>query len=89
MNKPELSTTGGHIAKHYDNFIGGKWGVPLSGKYFDDLSPLTGKVVCMIPRSDAQDVEAALDAAHAAKDAWGRLVERATILPRPFASSEF
>jgi aldehyde dehydrogenase len=85
MNKPEfLTTTDVPFAERYDNFIGGKWVAPRSGKYFDNFSPVTGRVVCKIARSEAQDVEAALDAAHAAKDAWGRtsVVERAIILNR-------
>ena len=52
--------------------IGGKWVAPIAGKYFDNISPVTGQLVCEIARSDAPDIEAALDAAHAAKDAWGR-----------------
>ena len=44
MNKPEFSTTTkGPIAEHYDNFIGGKWAAPRSGKYFDDISPANRK----------------------------------------------
>jgi aldehyde dehydrogenase len=85
MNKPEFLTTSKNpFAERYDNFIGGKWVAPRSGKYFDNASPVTGQVVCKIARSDAQDVEAALDAAHAAKDAWGRtsVVERAIVLNR-------
>jgi len=85
MNKPEFVTTSKPpFAERYDNFIGGKWVAPRSGKYFDNMSPVTGQVVCRIARSDAQDIEAALDAAHAAKDAWGRssVVERAIILNR-------
>jgi aldehyde dehydrogenase len=85
MNKPEFAiTTKPPFAERYDNFIGGQWVAPKSGKYFDNISPVTGKVVCKIARSDASDVEAALDAAHAAKDAWGRtsVVERAVILNR-------
>src|SRR6516225_4674165 len=85
MNKPEfVTTTKSPFAERYDNFIGGKWVAPRSGQYFDNISPVTGQVVCKIARSDAQDVEAALDAAHAAKDAWGRtsVVERAIILNR-------
>src|SRR5215510_12836379 len=85
MNKPEfVTTTKPPFAERYDNFIGGKWVAPKSGKYFDNSSPVTGQVVCKIARSDAQDIEAALDAAHAAKDAWGRtsVVERALILNR-------
>jgi aldehyde dehydrogenase len=85
MNKPEfVTTTKPPFAERYDNFIGGQWLAPRSGKYFDNVSPVTGKVVCKIARSEAADVEAALDAAHAAKDAWGRtsVVERALILNR-------
>src|SRR6202789_2830622 len=70
------------FAKRYDNYIGGEWRAPKSGKYFDNVSPITGLPICEIARSDASDVEAALDAAHAAKDAWGRTspAERAQIL---------
>ncbi|SFK18774.1 aldehyde dehydrogenase [Bradyrhizobium sp. Gha] len=85
MNKPEFLTASQNpFAERYDNFIGGKWVAPRSGKYFDNASPVTGQVVCRIARSEAPDVEAALDAAHAAKDAWGRtsVVERALILNR-------
>src|SRR6201987_6148671 len=85
MNKPELLIAGkSPFAERYDNFIRGKWVAPRAGQYFDNVSPVTGQVVCKIARSDAQDIEAALDAAHAAKDAWGRtsVVERALVLNR-------
>ena len=63
MNKVEfLSLTKNPFAASYDNFIGGKWAAPRSGKYFDNVSPVTGQVVCKIARSDGQDIEAALDA---------------------------
>jgi aldehyde dehydrogenase len=70
------------FAKRYENYIGGEWRAPKAGKYFDNVSPITGQPVCEIARSDASDVEAALDAAHAAKDAWGKTsaAERAQIL---------
>ena len=70
--------------QRYGNFIGGQWVEPRNGRYFDNITPITGKVFCQIPRSDADDVEAALDAAHAAKDTWGRTspAERANILNR-------
>ena len=57
---------------------------PKSGQYFDNLSPVTGQPLCEVARSDAADIEAALDAAHAAKDAWGKTApaERALILNR-------
>ena len=68
--------------KRYDNFIGGKFVPPISGRYFENTSPVNGKVLCEIARSDEKDIEAALDAAHAAKDAWGRTsaTERALML---------
>ncbi|MBI3150259.1 MAG: aldehyde dehydrogenase family protein [Betaproteobacteria bacterium] len=68
----------------YDNFIGGKWVAPVRGQYFDNLSPITGKAFCQAARSTEEDVELALDAAHAAKDAWGRTsaTERAIVLNR-------
>lgn len=68
----------------YENFIGGEWVAPEKGEYFDNISPVNGKVFCKIPRSTDEDIEAALDAAHAAKDAWGRasVTERSNILLR-------
>ena len=67
---------------HYDNWIGGKWVPPVRGQHFDNISPITGKVICTIARSTAEDVELALDAAHAAREAWGRTspTERSNIL---------
>ncbi|MBA2076962.1 aldehyde dehydrogenase [Rhodanobacter sp. PCA2] len=68
--------------QRYGNFIGGRWVAPANGKYFENVTPITGKPFCEIPRSDKDDVEAALDAAHAAKAAWGKtsVAERARIL---------
>ena len=56
----------------YGNFIGGHWVDPVKGQYFDNISPVNGKVFCAIPRSSTEDIELALDAAHAAKEAWGK-----------------
>jgi aldehyde dehydrogenase len=73
MNKVEFSRTAKvPFAKRYDNYIGGKWAAPKSGRYFENVSPVTGRPLGEIARSDAADVEAALDAAHKAKDAWGK-----------------
>ena len=60
------------VRSRYDNFIGGKWVAPVRGQYFDNISPVTGKPICQIARSSAEDIELALDAADKAKDAWGR-----------------
>lgn len=72
------------FAERYDNFIGGKWTAPKDGRYFDNISSITGRSIGQVARSQAADVEAALDAAHAAKEAWGRtsVSERALILNR-------
>ena len=58
--------------ERYDNFIGGKWTAPVKGQYFDNSTPVTGKVFTQVARSTEEDIELALDAAHAAKDAWGK-----------------
>ncbi len=70
------------LRPRYDNFIGGKWVAPVEGQYFKNVSPVTGKPVCEIARSQAADIELALDAAHKAKDAWGKMApaQRAAIL---------
>ena len=66
----------------YGNYINGEFVAPVKGMYFDNPSPVNGRAFCEIPRSTAEDIEKALDAAHAAKDAWSRtsLAERANIL---------
>jgi aldehyde dehydrogenase len=70
------------LKKQYGNYIGGKWLPPVRGEYFTNLTPVTGAALCEIPRSTAEDIELALDAAHAAKAAWGRTspAERAVVL---------
>jgi len=72
------------LRPRYDNWIGGKWVAPVKGQYFENISPVTGKVFCEVARSSAEDIELALDAAHKAKDAWGKTApaERALILNR-------
>ncbi|PAD66010.1 aldehyde dehydrogenase [Bacillus sp. 7586-K] len=66
----------------YNNYIGGEWLPPVKGEYFENVSPVNGKVFCEIPRSTAEDIELALDAAHAAKVTWGEtsVAERANLL---------
>jgi aldehyde dehydrogenase len=70
------------IRSHYDNFIGGDWVAPVEGQYFDNISPVTGKTVCQIARSQAADIELALNAAHKAREAWAKTApaERAKLL---------
>lgn len=67
---------------HYDNFIGGQWVAPVKGQYFDNVSPVNGEVFTKAARSTVEDIELALDAAHAAKEKWGNAspTERSNIL---------
>ncbi len=66
----------------YDNYVGGKWTPPVKGQYFENITPVTGQSFCEVARSTAEDIELALDAAHAAKNAWGKTspTERANLL---------
>ncbi|WFR70947.1 aldehyde dehydrogenase family protein [Prescottella defluvii] len=66
----------------YENYIGGQWVPPAKGMYFENLTPVTGQPFCEVPRSTAEDIELALDAAHAAAPTWGKasVAERAVIL---------
>ncbi|MCG5240748.1 aldehyde dehydrogenase [Azospirillum doebereinerae] len=70
------------LRPRYDNYIGGQWVAPVDGQYFTNLTPISGKPLCEVARSQAADVELALDAAHKAKEAWGRSspTERSNIL---------
>ncbi|MBN9432521.1 MAG: aldehyde dehydrogenase family protein [Bosea sp.] len=84
MNKPEFlgQTSATPFKPRYENFIGGQWVAPLGGRYFDNTSPINGRKITEVPRSQKEDIELALDAAHAAKVAWGRssVAARALIL---------
>jgi aldehyde dehydrogenase len=68
--------------EQYDNYINGEFAAPVDGDYFDNSSPLDGENFTRVARSNHKDVEKALDAAHAAKDAWGKMpaAERSRIL---------
>ena len=68
----------------YENWIGGEWVAPVKGQYFENITPVTGKAFCEVARGTAEDIELALDAAHAAAPAWGRtsVTERSNILLR-------
>jgi aldehyde dehydrogenase len=70
------------FASRYDHWIGGRRVAPVKGQYFENPSPVTGKTFCEVARGTAEDIELALDAAHAAAPAWGKTSpgERANIL---------
>jgi len=71
-----------HFKEQYENFIGGSWQAPVKGEYFENTSPVNGQVFCKVPRSTADDIELAIDAADAAKDSWGKtsVTDRSNIL---------
>ncbi|MEB7446473.1 acetaldehyde dehydrogenase ExaC [Arthrobacter koreensis] len=68
----------------YENWIGGEWVAPVKGGYFENVSPVTGKVFCEVARGTSEDIHLALDAAHKAAPSWGKtsVAERANILNR-------
>ncbi|MFT6352136.1 MAG: aldehyde dehydrogenase, partial [Neptuniibacter pectenicola] len=68
--------------ERYGNFINGQWVAPINGQYFTNHSPVTGEAICEIPRSTEEDINAAIDAAEAAKGAWGKAstAERSGVL---------
>jgi aldehyde dehydrogenase len=70
------------VQARYDNFVGGEWVPPTTGRYRENRTPRTGEPFCEVADSGPQDVELALDAAHAAKDAWGDtpVAERSRVL---------
>ncbi|KYQ87257.1 MULTISPECIES: aldehyde dehydrogenase family protein [Thermoactinomyces] len=59
-----------HFKPRYENFIGGEWVPPVNGEYFDNPSPVDGKVFTKVPRSQKEDIELALDKAHQAREKW-------------------
>lgn len=73
-----------NFKSRYENYIGGQWVAPAKGMYFENITPVTGKSFCEVARSTAEDVEIALDAAHAAAPAWGKTspADRALVLNR-------
>jgi len=79
---PGASGSPVQLEQRYENFIGGEWMAPTTGEYRDNLTPSTGEPFCEVAHSGAQDIELALDAAHAAKDDWGKRspADRAAIL---------
>ena len=82
VQKSTLDTSG--LRTRYDNFIGGGWKAPAKGRYFTNKSPIDGRTLCEVARSDAEDVERARDAAPEAQEKWGRTApaERARLLSK-------
>jgi aldehyde dehydrogenase len=72
------------IRARYDNWIGGEYVPPVKGQYFSNPTPITGQPLCEVARSTAEDVDRALDAAHAAALSWNTTspAYRANILNR-------
>ncbi|MGD8430070.1 MAG: aldehyde dehydrogenase family protein [Ectothiorhodospiraceae bacterium] len=82
--QPGLEGSKVHFRSRYDNLIGGEWTAPVKGQYFENPSPVNGRPFCEVARSTAEDIEKALDAAHAAKTGWAAasVAERANVLNR-------
>ena len=75
FQKPDFKT-------QYGNYIGGEWLAPVDGEYFDNASPIDGSHLCRIPKSNHEDIDLAVEAAHKAADAWGKTsaTERSNIM---------
>lgn len=69
---PGLPGSKATFKARYDHWIGGEYVKPQSGQYFENVTPVTGKVFCEIARGNAADIDKALDAAHKAAPAWER-----------------
>jgi aldehyde dehydrogenase len=90
IEKPAVFEAPGHagspveLKERYENFIGGHWVEPTNGAYRDNVTPVTGEPFCRVANSSPDDIELALDAAHAAEDGWGQtsVTERSAVLNR-------
>ena len=83
---PNPGTPESNVAyrQRYDNYIGGDWVAPVSGEYFDNMTPVTGEVFCQVARGNEADINKAIDAAEQAAPAWGSTspAERSLVLLR-------
>lgn len=68
--------------ERYDNYIGGKFVAPVLGKYFDNISPVDGKVFTQVAHSTKEDLDLAVDTAAKAFESWSKTsaTERSIIL---------
>src|SRR5664279_6381269 len=84
FSPPGQSESPVELKSRYENFIGGHWVAPINGEYSTNLTPATGEPFTEVPRSTSEDVDLALDAAHAAKDSWAEAsaTERSRVLNR-------
>ena len=78
----KAALSGCEVKAKYGNFIGGDFVPAAKGQTFDNVTPITGEVICQVQRSTAEDIDKALDAAHAAAGKWGKtsVTERAKVL---------
>ena len=70
--RPGSADSSIEVKDRYEHYIGGEWVAPVKGDYFENITPVTGQVFTRIARGTAEDIDAALDAAHRAADAWGK-----------------
>lgn len=59
-----------NIPYHLENFIGGNFIGPLSGKFLDGINPATGEIYYQTPNSNTKDIEIAVSAAQKAFAEW-------------------
>ncbi|MCA9520501.1 MAG: aldehyde dehydrogenase [Myxococcales bacterium] len=60
------------LKERYNNYIGGEWVPPVKGNYFANPSPVDGQLLAHYAQSTKEDIDGALNAAHAAKVGWAK-----------------
>lgn len=58
------------LPRHRELFYGGEWHAPLAGQFFSSGNPATGEDLGTVADANAEDVDRAVRAAHAAFPAW-------------------
>ena len=78
----DFTIPAGVLPAHRDLYYGGGWHTPATGGYITSLAPATGRPIAEAPIAEAADVDAAVQAAHAAFAPWRRTMptERGQLL---------
>ncbi len=75
----------GVLPSRRELYYGGAWHPPKAGGYAETINPTYNETITTAPVADAADVDAAVQAAHAAFPAWAATppVERGRYCARP------
>jgi aldehyde dehydrogenase (NAD+) len=73
---PALQWLDSH-GRQFRLFINGRWVEPSRGTWFESVNPATAKPLARIAQAAPEDVDAAVRAAEAAAESWGRTPDHA------------